>query len=50
MTVTTEGYGDTVMPVNDAAIVRNLLIESVNDDGESMIYDWFDGNDTSVMS
>lgn len=40
--------GDAVIPVNDAAIIRNLLIESVNDDGENMIYDWFNGNiDTS---
>lgn len=40
--------GDAVIPVNDAPIVRNLLIESVNDDGENMIYDWFNGNiDTS---
>lgn len=36
--------GDAVIPVTDAAIVRNLLIEAVNDDGENMIYDWFNGN------
>lgn len=40
--------GNAVLPINDAAIVRNLLIEAVNDDGENMIYDWFNGNvDTS---
>lgn len=40
--------GDAVIPVTDAAIVRNLLIEAVNDDGENMIYNWFNGNvDTS---
>lgn len=36
--------GDAVVPVNDAPIVRDLLIESVNDDDDNMIYDWFNGN------
>ena len=35
--------GDNVIPLADAAIVRDILIEAVNDGEDNMIYDWFNG-------
>ncbi len=40
--------GANYVPANDAAIIRELLIEAVNDSEESMVVDWFNGKiDTS---
>ena len=40
--------GANFVPANDAPIIRDLLIEAVNDSEDSMIVDWFNGNvDTS---
>lgn len=40
--------GTNYVPYNDVTIIRNLLIEAVNDSKESMIVDWFNGKiDTS---
>ena len=40
--------GANFVPTNDAAIIRELLIEAVNDSEESMVVDWFNGKvDTS---
>lgn len=35
--------GANYVPANDAAIIRELLIEAVNDSEESMVVDWFNG-------
>lgn len=40
--------GTNYVPANDAPIIRELLIEAVNDSEESMVVDWFNGRvDTS---
>lgn len=40
--------GGNYVPANDAPIVRDLLIEAVDDTGDNEIYAWFNGNiDTS---
>lgn len=38
---------DIKIPICDAAIVRNLLIEAISEDG--MIYDWFNGNVDTII-
>lgn len=40
--------GANYVPANDAAIIRELLIEAVNDSEDNMVVDWFNGKvDTS---
>lgn len=36
--------GDNIVPWVDAPIIRDLLIEAVNDQEDNLIYDWFNGN------
>jgi hypothetical protein len=43
--------GANVVPENDAPIIRDLLIEAVNDSEDNMVVDWFNGKvDTSDSS
>lgn len=45
--------GNNVVPSADAPIIRNILIEAVNDDEGNITADWFNGNvdtDKSLMS